>query len=274
MLAASAVAAGSSATWFAAGVRAGGVPCRAFAQQTTVSRARRITSAASDRSLRQSGALSRSAAIREPGGEGIAAQIPLAATIQSSFTHTDAAQPQPPANNYGVNNNFNIDQISVFLAGRITDYAGGFVQTTWSGTNRAILLDNTDLRLTTPLSVGDSELRIGVSLKQRADRAGACNSTFVWMFPFIPSSTRADPDGAAAAVGWAHRQFGRTDRLCLVRPATVCRSRGLWNLWPEPAVRDRQSPGSGQHCQISRPMCGRSMNGTGAPSRRISAGCC
>jgi hypothetical protein len=129
----------------------------------------------------------------QTGGQGIASQIPLAAFVQSSFTHTNTPQPQPPANNFGNNNNFDIDQVSVFLAGRITDFAGGFVQTTWSGTDRAILLDNTDLRLTTPLSLGDSELRIGLSLNNGPGVQDAYNSTPIWRFPFIASSLAPTP---------------------------------------------------------------------------------
>lgn len=129
----------------------------------------------------------------QAGGDGVASQIPLAAFIQSSFTHTNTPQPQPPANDFGNNNNPAINQISVFLAGRITDYAGGFVQTTWSGTNRAIFLDNTDLRLTTPLTLGDSELRIGLSLNNAPGVQDAYNTSASWRFPFITSSLAPTP---------------------------------------------------------------------------------
>ena len=129
----------------------------------------------------------------QTGGTGIASQIPLAAFIQSSFTHTSTSQPQPPADDFGNNNNPAIDQISVFLAGRITDYAGGFVQTTWSGTDRAIFLDNTDLRLTAPISLGDSELRIGLSANNAPGVQDPYNSSPIWRFPFIASSLAPTP---------------------------------------------------------------------------------
>lgn len=137
----------------------------------------------------------------QTGGDGVASQIPLAAFIQSSFTHTNTPQPQPPANDFGNNNNPAIDQISVFLAGRITDYAGGFVQTTWSGTDRAIFLDNTDLRLTTPLSLGDSELRIGLSVNNAPGVQDAYNSSQVWRFPFIASSLAPTPTAQPLLAG-------------------------------------------------------------------------
>jgi hypothetical protein len=82
----------------------------------------------------------------QDGGQGPAAHIPLAAMAIGSFTHTSAAQPSPPAAHFGNNDNFALDQISVFLAGRATDWAGGFVQGTFDGVGRSFALDNTDLR--------------------------------------------------------------------------------------------------------------------------------
>src|SRR5262249_19525308 len=87
----------------------------------------------------------------QAGGEGLASKIPLSAMLLPSFTNTGAGQPGGAAPHFGDNNNVAMDQISVFLAGRITDYAGAFVQGTYSGGDRAFLLDNTDVRLTTPL---------------------------------------------------------------------------------------------------------------------------
>ena len=87
----------------------------------------------------------------QDGGEGPLAQIPLAGFVLNSFTHTNTSQPQPAAPDFGRNNNLALDQISLFFAGRITDYAGAFVQGTYDGVGRAFFLDNTDLRLTTLL---------------------------------------------------------------------------------------------------------------------------
>jgi hypothetical protein len=129
----------------------------------------------------------------QTGGEGIAAQIPLAATILGSFTHTNTAQPAAAADHFDRNDNFALDQISVFLAGRVNDHAGGFVQGTWSGINRSFKLDNTDLRLTTPLTLGDAELRIGASFNNGPTVQDAFNSTPVWMFPFAASALAPTP---------------------------------------------------------------------------------
>jgi len=129
----------------------------------------------------------------QTGGEGLASKIPLSAFVISSFTHTNAGQAGGAAPHFGDNNNAAFDQVSVFLAGRITDYAGGFVQGTYSGVDRSFALDNTDIRLTTPLSLGDSELRIGASLNNGPTVEDPFNSTPVWMFPFASSALAPTP---------------------------------------------------------------------------------
>jgi hypothetical protein len=43
-------------------------------------------------------------------GDGKNHGLPLAVTSQQSFTHTDAAQPTPPAPHFADNNNFAIDR--------------------------------------------------------------------------------------------------------------------------------------------------------------------
>lgn len=128
------------------------------------------------------------------GGQGPAANIPLAAMAIGSFTHTNAAQPSPPAANFGENNNLALDQISVFLAGRATPWAGGFIQGTYDGIGRAFLLDNTDLRpFTTVFEMQDANLRVGVSVNNNPTVQDPYNSSFAWGYPFVSSGLAPTP---------------------------------------------------------------------------------
>src|SRR3984885_4236829 len=95
----------------------------------------------------------------QTGGAGPLSTIPLAGFVLNSFTHTNTSQPQPAAPDFGRNNNFALDQISLFLAGRVTDFAGVFVQGTYDGVGHTFALDNTDLRMTTKFDVFGSDLR-------------------------------------------------------------------------------------------------------------------
>ena len=85
----------------------------------------------------------------QTGGQGPLSTIPLAGFVLNSFTHSNTSQPQPAAPDFGRNNNFALDQVSLFFAGRITDFAGAFVQGTYDGVGHAFFLDNTDLRIRT-----------------------------------------------------------------------------------------------------------------------------
>ena|ERR1700722_597824 len=137
----------------------------------------------------------------QTGGEGLAAKIPLSAFAITSFTHTNGTQPAPAANDFARNNNFALDQISVFLAGRVNDYVGGFIQGTYSGTTHGFSLDNTDIRATAPLTVGESELRIGTSLNNGPTVQDPYNSTFAWGFPFASSALAPVPTAQPLLAG-------------------------------------------------------------------------
>jgi hypothetical protein len=141
----------------------------------------------------------------QTGGDGLAAKIPLSAFALGSFTHTANAQPAPAANDFGRNNNVALDQISVFLAGRVNDYIGGFIQGTYSGVSHATLLDNTDIKVTTPLTLGETPLRIGASLNNGPTVQDPFNSTFAWGYPYASSvlapSPTAQPVLAGAFIG-------------------------------------------------------------------------
>src|SRR5689334_16696829 len=55
----------------------------------------------------------------QTGGSGLASKIPLSAMAITSFTNTAAGPPGGAAPHFGDNNNVALDQISLFLAGRI-----------------------------------------------------------------------------------------------------------------------------------------------------------
>src|ERR1700684_1728013 len=99
----------------------------------------------------------------QTGGGGPLLPDPRPRFCLHSVPPTNTSQPQPAAPDFGRNNNFALDQISLFFAGRITDYAGAFVQGTYDGVGHAFLLDNTDLRMTTTFDVGRTDLRVGMS---------------------------------------------------------------------------------------------------------------
>ena len=147
----------------------------------------------------------------QTGGEGAAAHIPLAAMMLGSFTHTEADQPTPPAAHFADNDNPALDQISGFLAGRITAFAGAFVQGTYSGIDRTFALDNTDVRLTHLFDVAASDLQAGISLNSAPTVQDPYNSTPIWIFPFAASALAPTPAREPLlAGGLANNSIGLT----------------------------------------------------------------
>lgn len=135
------------------------------------------------------------------GGEGWAAKFPLSVMAQSSFTNTRQDLPVAPQH-YDVNNNFSLDQISVFVAGRISDYNGGFLQVTYTPVTNTSHMDNTDLRpFTTSFNVGSHDLRVGITINNNPTVQDPYNTTPAWGFPYISSALAPTPAAQPILVG-------------------------------------------------------------------------
>jgi hypothetical protein len=127
------------------------------------------------------------------GGSGTLAHFPFALFVQTSFTSTSKGQGGPAAPDFAANNNFALDQVSLFLAGRLTDYAGGFIQATYDGIGHNFFSDNTDLRLTTPVQIAKHDAQIGLSLNNGPMVQDPYNTTYAWNFPFFSSGLAPTP---------------------------------------------------------------------------------
>lgn len=129
------------------------------------------------------------------GGDGLASKVPLSAMVLGSFTNTQSRYPAGSIpQHYDSNNNAALDQISVFLAGRVSDTTGYFIQGTWSDINNAVHLDQVDLRpYTDTFDVSGTELRLGTTVNNAPTVTDPFNSTFVWGFPYVASGLAPTP---------------------------------------------------------------------------------
>jgi hypothetical protein len=129
----------------------------------------------------------------QAGGDGWQAAVPASVMLLGSYTNTDKGQSTPAATHYGDNGNFAMDQISLFLGGRVSDYVGGFVQGTFDGIDSTGHLDNTDLRVTTSFDVNDTDLRVGVSVNNGPTVQDPYNSSYAWGYPYVLSALAPTP---------------------------------------------------------------------------------
>lgn len=141
------------------------------------------------------------------GGTGALAHIPLSAFVLGSYTDTTKGQGAPAAPHYGSNGNIAVDQISVFLAGRVSDHFGGFVQGSFSGISSAFTLDNTDLRAVEDFQLKDHDVESGLSLNNGPTIQDPYNTTYAWGYPYVASSLAPRPR-ASTILGSA--LFGNT----------------------------------------------------------------
>jgi hypothetical protein len=137
----------------------------------------------------------------QTGGTGIGAQIPLSAMFQGSFNATHSGQPGAAAPHYADNDNVTVDQISAFIGGRLTDYAGGMVQITYDGVGRAFLLDNTDLRVTKPFVMGNAMVQLGIDVNNNPTVQDPYNSTYAWGYPYVSSALVPTPTASPLLAG-------------------------------------------------------------------------
>jgi hypothetical protein len=125
-------------------------------------------------------------------GDGKYHGVPLAASEQSSFTHTNSAE-SPPTPHFATNNNFALEQVSVYYAGRIVPWMGAFVQITYDGVADQLHIDNSDIRAVKDSDLFDEDIVYGFTANNNPTVSDLWNSTPVWGFPYNSSGVAATP---------------------------------------------------------------------------------
>jgi hypothetical protein len=119
---------------------------------------------------------------------------PFAVMLQApTFTHTEAGQEGGAAPHFGTNNNFALQQVSLFTGGRITDNLGAFIQGTYDGVARRFGWDNTDIRYADSVNVGGHNLLWRVTANNNPTVQDVWNTIPVWSFPYISSALAPAP---------------------------------------------------------------------------------
>jgi hypothetical protein len=136
---------------------------------------------------------------------------PVAGMVMAGLTHTSKAQDASTLDGHSLtgslkgNDNFTLDQVSLFAAGRITDNVGVFSQLTYDGIAQHTSIDNIDLRAATTTTFGDHLAILGVSLNNNPGVQDPFNTLPAWVFPYIGSNVAPGP-GASAILDEAFGQ--------------------------------------------------------------------
>jgi len=98
---------------------------------------------------------------------------------------------------FGVNNNFVLQQASLFTGGKITDNLGAFIQGTWDGVGHSFAWDNTDIRVAKQINInGHTLLWGGGTVNNNPTVQDVWNTVPAWSFPYISSRLAPMPTAA------------------------------------------------------------------------------
>ena len=117
---------------------------------------------------------------------GDEASLPLSAMVVESWTHTQKAQTEAPAPNFNRNDNIELQQASLFLAGRLAEHLGVFAQATYSQNGHLLGWDNAELRYARSFSGKTHSGLWGVTINNNPTVTDVLNTAPAWQFPYMP----------------------------------------------------------------------------------------
>jgi hypothetical protein len=126
---------------------------------------------------------------------GEAGHVPISAMIQSSYEKLKTA----PADGSSQHTAEWAQQASLFLAGRLTDHIGAFIQATGTGEHGtlkvpSLSMDNADIRYANSTTLGGKSAIVGVSLNNNPTVSDVFNTVPAWRFPFIGPTLTGGPN--------------------------------------------------------------------------------
>jgi len=140
---------------------------------------------------------------------------PIAAMVLPTFTKTKVQQDTPPTNTGGypdahVNDNFIMQQASLFYGGKIYDNLGAFIQGTYDKADQRTFLDNTDIRYTRTANIGGVDAIFGLTANNNPTVQDVWNTTPAWGFPYVAATLGPafSPPLTQVEGGWAGTTIG------------------------------------------------------------------
>lgn len=127
--------------------------------------------------------------------------LPFSAMAVASYIRTTKAQSAPPAHDFRTNDNFALDQVSLFFAGGFGAHLGAFVQATYDGVARAFAWDNLDLRAVTTTAFKSHDVVLGVSVNNSPGVQDPWNTLPAWGFPYTDSALAPSPSASPLIAG-------------------------------------------------------------------------
>jgi hypothetical protein len=112
-------------------------------------------------------------------------KVPLSLMAVESYTHTAKAQTSPPANGFSTNDNVELQQASIFVAGRIAENFGVLAQATYSQNGGLLGWDNSDIRYARTSTVYGHTAIWGISVNNNPSVTDVFNTAPAWQYPYF-----------------------------------------------------------------------------------------
>jgi len=151
------------------------------------------------------------------GGSGIAAKLPaISGMVTGSFTNTQKPQSVQSQDNLNAtllagnngNNNFTLDEVALFYAGRVYGKVGAITQVSYSGYEDKLTMESTDIRFADQLELGDTPITYGISLNNNPTTQDLWNTTPAWGFPYTSSGVQPVVGASTLLEGALSSQVG------------------------------------------------------------------
>lgn len=137
--------------------------------------------------------------------------IPVAGMLLASYNNTEKGQQPEAAPHYKANDNVTVDQVSLFVAGRLYGNLGMFGQGTFDGVAKRTSWDNLDIRYADNFKFSDVPVTWGVTLNNNPTVQDVWGSTPAWAFPWVSSPLAPGPSYAPVIEGaYAQNVLGTT----------------------------------------------------------------
>jgi hypothetical protein len=121
---------------------------------------------------------------------------PVSLMLQAAYTQTRGSLPDTQGDDFQLP-----QQLSLFLAGKISPKIGSFMQMTYSQADDKFGIDNTEFRYANRATVSGKMLDYGVTLNNAPGVEDLWNSTPVWGFPWAGPDVSPEPAAATLIDG-------------------------------------------------------------------------
>jgi hypothetical protein len=131
---------------------------------------------------------------------------PVALLVNGGFTHTEADQPGGAGPHLGRNDIVNLENASLYYAGRFNSESGAFIELAYEGATRNLGPGEVDIRYAHDTDLQDTDIVYGLTLNDDPTVSDIFNSTPVWGFPYLASTVAPTPNAATLIDGGLSQQ--------------------------------------------------------------------